>query len=310
MPDVTQDDDFESHRRALTGLAYRMLGSVAEAEDAVQDAFLRWHGVAQATVENPGAYLSTMVTRICLDRLKEARRRREIYVGEWLPEPLVDGAPGGDDPAEDVSVALMLAMERLSPLERAAFILHDVFDRDYAEIASTLGRSEAAVRQLAARARANVRAERPRFPVAPQEGERLAEAFFAASRSGDTASLRRLLADGAVLRSDGGGRALATLRPVLGAERICRFFEGLARKKLTANPRWSCLLRINGLPGWATVERDGTLQTIALEVEDGRIVAIYVTRNPDKLAHIARLVPTAVWAAAGTDGPGAGPDGA
>jgi RNA polymerase sigma-70 factor (ECF subfamily) len=289
-------ETFERHRGHLTGLAYRMLGSVAEAEDVVQDAFLRWHRSAGA-VEHPRAFLSTVVARLCLDRLKAARHRRETYVGPWLPEPLIDDPAQTAEPAgalaRDVSVALMLALERLSPLERAAFLLHDVFDLGFDEIAAALGRSEVACRQLASRARANVQAARPRFPVDPAEQARLAEAFFTASRSGDAAALRDLLAAAATLHTDGGGRKRAALNVITGAERIARFFMGLARKGRARAPLWSKQLRVNGLPGIATVEHDGTVQTIALEIAAGRITAIYVMRNPDKLRHLAGIVPSA-----------------
>lgn len=286
---------FERHRPRLTGLAYRMLGSVAEAEDVVQDAWLRWHGADRDAVANDEAFLSTVVTRLSLDRLKQAHRRRETYVGPWLPEPLVEDAAlsvsSPEETAHDVSVALMLALERLSPLERAAFILHDVFDMGFDEVAATLGRSEAACRQLASRARNHVQSERRRFDVSPDEGARMAEAFLAASRQGDMALLRDLLAEAATLHTDGGGRRSAALRVVAGADNVARFFAGLAAKAEDPMPLWRKRVTINGLPGWATVERDGMLQTTALEIVDGRIAAIYITRNPDKLAHLAHLVP-------------------
>lgn len=291
---MAEDTSFEQHRRHLFGIAYRMMGSVAEAEDAVQESWLRWQGSSREGVGNPRAFLSAIVTRLCLDRLKAARQRREIYVGPWLPEPLLQDpalvTQPDEDAAQDVSVALMLALERLSPLERAAFILHDVFDMGFDEIAAALDRSEAACRQLAARARASVRAARPRFAVRPGEGEAIAEAFFAAARSGDTVALRRLLAEGAAVHTDGGGRKTAALKIILGAEKICRFFAGLARKPRGVRPLWSRAVLINGLPGFVTMEPDGTLQTTALEIEDGRIQAIYVVRNPEKLRHVQLLL--------------------
>jgi RNA polymerase sigma-70 factor, ECF subfamily len=288
--------EFEAHRRRLTGLAYRMLGSVAEAEDAVQDAWLRWSQAERGAVRDPGAFLRRVVARLCLDRLKSARARRETYVGPWLPEPVLDaealrGPPDAGEWADDLSFALMLALERLSPLERAAFLLHDVFDLDFAEVAATLGRGEAACRQLAARARAHVRAARPaRFAVPPEEGERLAAAFLAAVRSGDPAALARLLAEDAVLRTDGGGRKAAALNPILGRDRIARFFAGLARKaripRAVVRPA-----RVNGLPGFLSLEEDGTLQAVAVEAGDGGLIcAIYIVRNPDKLRHLAPVL--------------------
>lgn len=298
MEDVTVD--LEQHRGYLMGLAYRMLGELAEAEDVLQDAYMRWHGADRQAIDNPRAFLATTVTRLCLDHLKEARRRRETYVGAWLPEPLIAehslSAEAAAALVDDVSFALLMALERLSPLERAAFLLHDVFDMEFDEIAQVLGRSAAACRQLASRARANVRAARPRFPVAPEESARLAEAFFTASRSGDTAALQNLLAETAVFHSDGGGRKLAALRPIVGVDKLCRLFAGLARKARGAPPLWRHDTTINGLPGFVTVEYDGTLQTTALEIADGRIAAIYVVRNPDKLTHLLPLLPAAVRA--------------
>ncbi len=297
--------DFHRHRDYLTGLAYRMLGSIAESEDIVQDAYLRWHDADRQAIDNPKAYLSRVVTRLCLDRLKEARHRREIYVGEWLPEPVIDQvsptAASAEDMAHDLSFALMLALERLSPLERAAYLLHDIFDMSFDDVAATLGRSAAACRQLATRARRRVHDERPRFRVSRDESEQIAEAFLAASRSGDTAGLGHLLAETATLHSDGGGHKRAALRPITGADKICRFFAGLARKAEGAEPLWLRRLTLNGLPGWVTVEYDGTLQTTALEIVDGRIVAIYVVRNPAKLGHLLDIVPAAVRASIDND---------
>ena len=284
-------DGFEPHRRHLTGLAYRMLGSLAEAEDAVQEAYLRWHRTDQAKVADARAFLSKTVTRLCLDQLKSARARRESYVGPWLPEPLVEeaglAAESAGELAHDLSVALLLALERLSPLERAAFLLHDVFDMEFAEVAETLGRSEAACRQLAARAREHARAARPRFPVRPDEGARLAEAFMAAARSGDAAALGRLLATDAALHSDGGGKKRAALNVIHGRDKIAAFFSGLVRKQAAAITAIRVRpARINGLPGFVAVEPDGTVQTIALEIAGTEIAAIYVVRNPDKLRHV------------------------
>ncbi len=286
---------FEEHRSLLTGLAYRMLGSVADAEDVVQDTYLRWHRTDRDAVQNPRAFLSTVVTRLCLDRLKEARHRRESYVGTWLPEPLLAENSQRETPAEelavDASVALMLALERLSPLERAAFLLHDVFDMNFSEVAASLDRDEATCRKLASRARIHVREARPRFEVDRAESTRVAEAFFAAARSGDSSRLRELLTEDAVLSSDGGGKKAAVLRPIVGGEKINRFLTGLAKKIAHAMPRWRRAMLINGLPGWVSVEPDGTLQTTALEIADGKVAAIYITRNPDKLRHLARWVP-------------------
>jgi RNA polymerase sigma-70 factor, ECF subfamily len=280
---------FETHRRALTGLAYRMLGSRAEAEDIVQDAYLRWHTADRTAIEQPRRYLGTVVTRLCLDRMKSAQARREVYVGQWLPEPVVDEVFDGEGPvdlAHDISVALMLLLERLSPLERASFLLHDVFDLDFAEIARALERGEAACRQLAARARVHVEAGRPRFLASREDGHRLAAAFRVAMTSGDTQAFAQILAKDAVLYTDGGGKRAAALNPIRGADRILRFFAGVASKNpalaaITARPA-----TINGLPGFVLRESDGSIDTLAVEHRAGRIVAVYLIRNPDKLRHV------------------------
>jgi RNA polymerase sigma-70 factor (ECF subfamily) len=286
-PDSVQS--FENHRPALTGLAYRMLGSRAEAEDVVQDAYLRWHEADHAAIKEPRRYLGTIVTRLCLDRMKSARARREVYVGQWLPEPVVDEALDTDaagDLAHDLSVALMLVLERLSPLERASFLLHDVFGLDFTDVGRALGRGEAACRQLAARARAHIEEGRPRFAASREEGIRLATAFATAAQSGDAAALTKLLADDAVLYSDGGGKRAAALNPIRGADKILRFVAGITRKSpdlLNAQVRPAT---VNGLAGFVMREEDGAIDTMAFEHRDGRIVAIYIVRNPEKLGHV------------------------
>ncbi|WP_186419979.1 sigma-70 family RNA polymerase sigma factor [Bosea sp. CS1GBMeth4] len=285
------DDVFETHRRFLTRLAYRMLGSISDAEDIVQEAWLRWRDVARDAVEAPRAYLARTVTRLCLDQMKSARSRREFYVGAWLPEPLVEeigAAPAAED-GLDAPIALMLALERLTPLERAAFLLHDVFNLDFAEIARTIERSESACRQLARRAREHVRIDMPpRNKVDPAEARRFVEAFFKAAHKADPSELQALLAQDVAFHSDGGGKVLATLNPLHGIDRVSRFFAGLARK-LVSRDRPTTVFRpviINGLPGYLSLERGETLQATALDVRDGRVHAIYVVRNPDKLRHI------------------------
>jgi RNA polymerase sigma-70 factor (ECF subfamily) len=289
---------FEPHRRRLLGLAYRMLGSMAEAEDAVQEAYLRWHDVDRARVEEPKAFLMTTTTRICLDVLKSARVRREEYVGPWLPEPVADTAALAPDAqtelAEDLSVALLLALERLSPLERAAFLLHDVFDYSFAQIADALGRNEAACRQLAARARTHVREVRPAGAVPPRAASsavdpkhaELMSAFISASRSGDVDALMRILASDAKIVTDGGGKVAAALNVIDGADRVAAFVCGAVRKGWTddLSVRFHTL---NGLPGLLVSGPGGMVQTTAFEIEDGVIKAIYVVRNPDKLRHLA-----------------------
>lgn len=276
-------DAFDTHRQFLVGVAYRMLGSIAEAEDVVQDAFLRWRDHT-ANVDDPRAYLATIVTRLCLDRLKSARARREEYVGTWLPEPLIEEPTQGAEVADDVSVALMLTLERLSPLERAAFLLHDVFDVDYVRIAETLERSEAACRQLVARAREHVRDGRPRFERSPEAEQRLVGAFATAMMSGQLDGLETILAEDAVLYSDGGGKRKAALNPIFGRDRILRFLHGI-QKKSHATIEAARPVRINGLPGFVLRIEDG-LETLAIEVRGDAITAIYFVRNPDKLKHV------------------------
>jgi RNA polymerase sigma-70 factor, ECF subfamily len=286
MAGTSQKDaaaSFDPLRPKLTRIAYRMLGSVADAEDVVQDAFLRWLATDRETVREPEGFLRRVVTRLCLDVLKSALRRRETYVGEWLPEPVVEEE---DEEIDDVTLPLMLALERLSPLERAAFLLHDVFGVGFDEIAETIGRDAAACRQLASRARTHVRAARPRFEMPKERGLEIAAAFFAASRDGDMDRLRSLLAADVAVHSDGGGKKPAAIEPVIGFDNVMKLHAALAR--LFAENR-SRLVRygyINGLPGFVTVEAGDTLQTTALKIEGGRIAAVYVVRNPDKLRHI------------------------
>ena len=273
---------FDPLRPRLARVAYRMLGSVADAEDVVQDAFIRWMGTSRNEVREPEAFLRRIVTRLCLDQLKSARRQREVYTGTWLPEPVVEEV----EEEEDITLPLMLALERLSPMERAAFLLHDVFGIGFEEIAVTIDRSPAACRQLAARARAHVREARPRFPVEKQRGLEIANAFFAASRNGDMRALGAMLAADVSLHADGGGKRSASPQPILGFESVMKTHEALAA---IFRNRGSTLIRtalINGLPGFVSREADGELQTTALEIDNGRVTAIYIMRNPDKLRHL------------------------
>jgi len=274
-------DSFDPLRPLLTRVAYRMLGSVADAEDVVQDAFIRWLGTDRADVREPAAFLRRTVTRLCLDQIKSARRQRETYIGPWLPDPLVE-----EEEADDVTLPLMLALERLSPLERAAFLLHDVFGVEFDEVAKTIDRDPAATRQLAARARTHVRDARPRYKLEKEQGLQIANAFFAASRSGDLAALGAMLAADVGLWSDGGGKRPAVTEPVFGYDIVLKLHRSLA---VLFGKYGSTLVHagtINGLPGFVTREADGKLQTTALEIEDGKVVGIYVMRNPDKLAHV------------------------
>ncbi|MBM2714070.1 sigma-70 family RNA polymerase sigma factor [Mesorhizobium caraganae] len=268
-------------RPKLMRVAYRMLGSVTDAEDVVQEAFIRWMGTDRSQVREPEAFLRRTVTRLCLDQLKSARRQRETYIGPWLPEPIVE-----EDDLEDVTLPLMLVLERLSPLERAAFLLHDVFGLEFEEVATALERDAAACRQLAARARGHVREARPRFKVEKQRGLEIAEAFFAASRSGDMQALGVLLTEDVSAHADGGGKRPAAMQPLLGFDAVMKQYEQVA---VWLRENGSTLVRvgfINGLPGFITLEADGELQTTALDIEGGKIAAIYVMRNPDKLRHL------------------------
>ena len=280
---------FEAQRRHLTGLAYRMLGSIVEAQDVVQEAYLRWHQVDHERVVNPQAYLSRTVARLCLDHLKSARADHEQYIGPWLPEPVLDHAAlAADDYAEDLSIALMLTLERLSPLERASFLLHDVFDMDFGEVAEVLGRSPASCRQLAKRARAQVRASRSRFRPSQQESARLAAAFGAAVQSGDTRRLAELLAEDVTFYSDGGGTAPAALRPVAGRDNVIRLISGLTRKAMQ-RIRAVRTAQINGSPGFIVEGESGDIFTLSFDFGDRLIAKICLVINPDKLRHLRPL---------------------
>lgn len=292
---MTDRDDLEAQRRSLIGLAYRMLGSVSDAEDVVQDALVRWHRHPnRSEIESPRAYLAQITVRLCIDRLKSARTKREVYVGPWLPEPVLDGetlprdAGMASELASDLSVALLLALERLSPLERAAFILHDVFDTDWPEIAQALERSEAACRQLASRARTHVRDARPRFRPSVEERDRILRAFGIAVATGDLTTLKSLLSKDAVFVGDGGGEVKSALKPISGDDRVARLLIGLQAKavaqgeSLAYAPAW-----LNGLPGLLLRGTVRAIQTVTLEIDEGGLIrAIYVVSNPSKLRHL------------------------
>ena len=270
---------FEPLRPKLMRVAYRMLGSVHDAEDMVQEAFIRWMNTDRSDIREPEAFLRRTVTRLCLDRLKSARHQRETYVGPWLPDPIVE-----EEEVEDVTLPLMLALERLSPLERAVFLLHDVFGLEYEEVAVTIQREPTACRQLAARAREHVRNARPRFHIEKQRGLAFAEAFFAASRSGDMKALGAMLAADVSIHADGGGKRPAAIKPILGFDSVMKLYEHLA--PMFPETKFVRAAFINGLPGFITLEADGQFQTTALEIEDGKVAAIYVMRNPEKLRHL------------------------
>jgi RNA polymerase sigma-70 factor, ECF subfamily len=281
MSDVGAAESFDPLRPRLIRIAYRMLGSMADAEDIVQDAFLRWMDTDRSAVHEPEAFLRRVVTRLCLDQLKSARARREHYVGEWLPEPLYE-----QEPVEDVTLPLLVALDRLSPLERAAFLLHDVFGQSFDEVAQSIDRDPAACRQLAARARANVRGEKSRFPVDRDHGLEIAAAFFTASRHGDMTGLRAMLAEDVAVYSDGGGKRPAGIKPIRGIVNVMKLHDRLAWMFGRSQSQIVAYGFINGLPGFVTREGDGMLQTTAFLIEDGRVRTIYVMRNPDKLGHL------------------------
>ena len=281
-----ESDPLAPHRGRLLGLAYRMLGSRSDADDVVQDAYIRFAGAPD--VHNPEAFLVTVVTRLCLDRLRSAKAQREIYVGPWLPEPVFDAEGLAPDTAtelaDDLSFALLLALDRLSPRERAAFLLHDVFDVPFSEIARMLDRTEAACRQLATRARRAVRDTRPAPAAAPDSYARLLSAFSEAVASGDVSRLAGLLRADAVAVTDGGGRKTAALKEIMGAGKVARFFIALAAKNAGRDVRIQPTM-INGTAG-ALLYMDGEVDhTLSMAIDGDRIAAIYIVRNPDKLRH-------------------------
>lgn len=285
---------FETHRRLLEGIAYRMLGSLAEAQDVVQDTFLRWNQADREQVENSKAWLVTTCSRIALDVLKSARVRRLEYVGPWLPEPYLEqGGPADGSPAEvddTVSTALMLALETMSPAERAAFLLHDVFGYDFREIGEILGKTAPACRKLASRARERVQSERPRFSVSPVEHRHLLAAFLEAARAGEMDALKGLLVASVEFHSDGGGKVSAAKEVLVGAEVVARFFS-----KVIPRPRGKALETrlgwFNGAPGALVIENGQVISSISLEIdsESGKITRIFALRNPDKLVPFQEL---------------------
>jgi RNA polymerase sigma-70 factor (ECF subfamily) len=290
---------FDRHRRLLFTVAYRMLGSVADAEDVVQDAWLRWSSADRADVADPRAYLVRIISRLALDRLDSARRRRESYVGPWLPEPLLTGsAPvAGAAPPQDpddaavlgdqVSLALLVVLETLSPAERAVFVLREVFGLPAAEVAAVLGRSEAAVRQTAHRAREHVQARQPRFDADRSAQRVVTERFLAACAGGDVEALLAALAPDVVLVTDGGGKAKAALRPIVGAEKVVRFLLATAAQA-TALPGLRVeVTDVNGATGVAAWVGDDPFMTMSLELTDGLVERVLVVLNPDKLRGLA-----------------------
>lgn len=284
---------FEELRPAAFAVAYRMLGTVSEAEDIVQEALLRFHRTLEdgERIESPRAYLSTVVTRLCIDQLRSARARREIYVGEWLPEPLLTGANG--DPAvhtevaDSLSLALLVLLESLSPEQRAAFLLREVFDYPYDEIATIIGKSEDNVRQLTARARKRVEDRRPRFAASRQQRDRLAERFFAAAETGDLDALEELLAHDVVLHGDGGGRVRAITRPIHGRTRVARTLVTWTRTARRAGGFTLRRVEVNGQAGALVLDVDNRVMAVlVLDIAAGHIASVSSIVNPDKLRHV------------------------
>jgi len=288
---VTQDE-LEALRPLLFSIAYRMLGSVTDAQDLVQEALLRYHHAAAegARIDSPKAYLSAIVTRLAIDQLRSARARREAYTGEWLPEPLLTG--DAEDPAaraeeaDTLSMAFLLVLERLSPVERAVFLLHDVFGYGYDELAAIVGKSEANCRQIALRARRHVESKRPRFAASRRERDELAARFFAAVHDGDVEALVQLLAANVVATGDGGGKAPQWATPIVGAERVARLFAGLGRQMRALGVSLE-QRQVNGQPGAVSRDPQGrVINVFVLEIADGAIQAIRSVINPDKLHHV------------------------
>ena len=282
---------FDSQRGRLQGIAYRMLGSMAEAEEVVQDAWLRWHEADKASFDSAEAWLVTVVTRLSIDRLRAAKVQREHYIGAWMPEPVLTDAPESPEQllerADNISVAFLAVLERLAPEARAAFLLREVFDADYDEIARTLGKSEAACRQLVHRAKAQVQEGRPRFSVPRETHQRLLRAFADAAARGSLQDLKALMAEDVELIGDGGGKVQSFSKILRGSQRLAQLYFALWRR-LGPAVRME-LVEINGEPGLLRFV-DGALESAqTFEIEDERIVRIRAQRNPDKLAHIARL---------------------
>lgn len=284
------DRELEALRRHGFGVAYRMLGSVAEAEDVAQEALLRLTR-QEAPIEEPAAWVTTVVTRLSINVLKSARARRESYVGPWLPEPLLeDPAPGPASRAEladSLSLALLVLLERLNPVERAAYLLHDVFGYEYAEIAAIIEQTEVNSRQLVTRARKRLEASRPRFDADEAARDALLDRFLAAAEEGDLAALESLLAEDAVLYADSGGKALAPPEPLVGAAEIARFLATVGQRlRSPEDALESRRVRVNGQPGRLVRGQAGVVSVLTVDVVGGRIETVRIVRNPDKLAHL------------------------
>ncbi len=287
-------DDFNEHRPLLFLIAYRMLGTVTDAEDMVQETFLRWHQTANETVRSAKTYLATIITRLCIDYLRSARVRREQYVGTWLPEPMLtqqaDNSSNLMELADSLSIAFLAVLERLSPLERAVFLLRDVFEYDYEEISNMVCKSPTNCRQILRRAKQHLVAEGSRFPVSRPQQEQITAQFLEASTNGDLQDLLLLFAKDVTFLSDGGGQVVATLKPIHGAGKIARMFLAIRRKWLTNVNLVSHLVEINRQPGIIQYVNGKIHSAITLEIVDGRIQSIYSVRNPDKLKQIGREI--------------------
>jgi len=281
------DPIFEEWRPALARLAYRMLGSLSDADDVMQEAYLRWTSSNRDEVKSPRAYLHSIVTHLCIDQRKAVEERKQTYVGPWLPEPIVEMRQSGGDrveAAESVSMALLLILESLSPTERAAYLLRRIFDYPYDEIAQILGKPEPSCRQLVSRAESRVLERRPRFEADPAQVERLTEAFVQACSTGELHALVGILASDAVVYTDGGGKVAAALAPIRGAEHVARLFLGIMRK---APPDVEIhRVRVNGQPGLMAVVHGQILTLLTFDVVDDRIATCFVVRNPEKLARV------------------------
>jgi RNA polymerase sigma-70 factor (ECF subfamily) len=277
--------DPENHRRLLFHIAYRMLGRVTEAEDMVQETLLRWHKADTTAIREPQAWLTTTITRLCIDQLRLVRRQREEYVGVWLPEPLIDEMPDEAALADSLGIAFTLMLEELAPVERAVFLLREAFGHDYEAIAGIVGKSEASCRQIVSRAKARFSQAPDRTPTATEEAERLVREFVQATQTGELADLIALLTEDAVLYSDGGGKVRAALLPILGPDRIGRMFIGLRRFQTGGLPP-ARFVTINGSPGVLTRGSDGNLSAMTFALEGGKVKAVYIVRNPDKLAGV------------------------
>lgn len=285
---------FEAERPRLTRLAYRMLGERGAAEDVVQEAWLRWAKVDAGDVQSPAAWLTRATSRLAIDALRKAKTRREDYIGPWLPEPVVEPLhaddAGEEDRADRISLGFLHLLERLTPDERAAFILHDAFDCGYGEIAAALGKTETACRKLVSRARERVRSGRPRFETNRAQQERVIRTFMAAAASGDATAMKQLLTDDAVVYSDGGGKVRAALRPLVGPDDAVHVLLSVARK-YAATWRGVTPVDVNGAYGIVVHGQDGDVSLYTADIEDGRIAKLYIIRNPDKLERARSALP-------------------